>query len=84
MVVKLVLDESAVAVSASIVESVRRGKLRGRKIFSPIFLFVGKIDLYSLAPHCRICQREVFSKVSRGFRRLCRSGFSLTIMQKSG
>ena len=54
----------------SIVDLVARGKLRARKIFSPNLPIVGKIDLYSLAPHCRICQREVFSKVSRGIRRL--------------
>ena len=41
-----------------------------RKNLSHDFRFVGKIDLYSLAGHCRICQREVFSKLSSVIRRL--------------
>ncbi len=55
-----------------------------RKNLSEEIQFLGKIDLYSLAPHCRICQREVFSKVSRRIRRLCTSGFSPTCLEESG
>jgi hypothetical protein len=80
-----------------IIEVDRRGKVRavdhehptsatvhqapGRKNLSEEFRFLGKIDLYSLAPHCRICQREVFSKVLRRIRRLCTSGFRLNYLE---
>ena len=58
----------------TVIESMRHRaaciERHARKNLSDDFLFLGKIDLYSLARHCRICRREVFSKVSRGFRRL--------------